>query len=150
MGHGMEVFPMLIDLAAAPVAEVFQRLSRERRSGDLQVRSRKIVKTIFFDHGRVVFAASNMKKDRLGEGAGGPGPHHRRRVQPRRLAFMKEGEKRRRFGEALVRAGVMDKDELGRSVARQVKRIVLSLFEFTDGAASASRSGPARSRSSTW
>ena len=77
---------MLVDLAVTPVAEVFARLSRERRSGDLQVRSRKIVKTIFFDHGRVVFAASNMKKDRLGEALIALGPHHRRRVQPRRLA----------------------------------------------------------------
>ncbi|MET0555212.1 MAG: DUF4388 domain-containing protein, partial [Vicinamibacteria bacterium] len=95
----------------------------------------KIVKTIFFDHGRVVFAASNMKKDRLGEALVALG-----RITDdefsRAVAFMKEGEKRRRFGEALVRAGVMDKDELGRSVARQVKRIVLSLFEFTDGATS--------------
>lgn len=135
MGHGMETFPMLVDLAVTPVAEVFARLSRERRSGDLQVRSRKIVKTIFFDHGRVVFAASNMKKDRLGEALVALG-----RITDdefsRAVSFMKEGEKRRRFGEALVRAGVMDKDELGRSVARQVKRIVLSLFEFTDGAAS--------------
>jgi tetratricopeptide (TPR) repeat protein len=131
----MESFPMLVDLAVTPVAEVFTRLSRERRSGDLQVRSRKIVKTIFFDHGRVVFAASNMKKDRLGEALVALG-----RITDdefsRAVSFMKEGEKRRRFGEALVRAGVMDKDELGRSVARQVKRIVLSLFEFTDGAAS--------------
>jgi tetratricopeptide (TPR) repeat protein len=131
----MESFPMLVDLAVTPVAEVFTRLSRERKSGDLQVRSRKIVKTIFFDHGRVVFAASNMKKDRLGEALVALG-----RITDdefsRAVSFMKEGEKRRRFGEALVRAGVMDKDELGRSVARQVKRIVLSLFEFTDGAAS--------------
>jgi tetratricopeptide (TPR) repeat protein len=131
----MEFLPMLVDLAVTPVSEVFARLSRERRSGDLQIRSRKIVKTIFFDHGRVVFAASNMKKDRLGEALVALG-----RITDdefsRAVSFMKEGEKRRRFGEALVRAGVMDKDELGRSVARQVKRIVLSLFEFTDGAAS--------------
>jgi tetratricopeptide (TPR) repeat protein len=126
---------MLVDLAVTPVSEVFARLSRERRSGDLQIRSRKIVKTIFFDHGRVVFAASNMKKDRLGEALVALG-----RITDdefsRAVSFMKEGEKRRRFGEALVRAGVMDKDELGRSVARQVKRIVLSLFEFADGATS--------------
>jgi tetratricopeptide (TPR) repeat protein len=131
----MEFLPMLVDLAVTPVSEVFARLSRERRSGDLQIRSRKIVKTIFFDHGRVVFAASNMKKDRLGEALVALG-----RITDdefsRAVSFMKEGEKRRRFGEALVRAGVMDKDELGRSVARQVKRIVLSLFEFTDGATS--------------
>src|SRR6266487_2794940 len=59
--------PMLTDLSLTPFAETIRRLSAERKSGDLQVRSLKLVKTIFFDHGRIVFAASNLKKDRLGE-----------------------------------------------------------------------------------
>ena len=58
---------MLTDLSVTPIAETLRRLSEERKSGDLQVRSGKTVKTIFFDHGRIVFAASNLKKDRLGE-----------------------------------------------------------------------------------
>jgi tetratricopeptide (TPR) repeat protein len=41
----------------------------------------------------------------------------------------------RRFGEALVQAGVMDHYEVGTAVARQVRRVALSLFELTDGAA---------------
>jgi tetratricopeptide (TPR) repeat protein len=53
----------------------------------------------------------------------------------RATALMK-GERRRRFGEALVHAGVLDRKEVGRSVARQVKRIVVSFFEFAEGAAS--------------
>jgi tetratricopeptide (TPR) repeat protein len=126
---------MLVDLSSTPISEVMLRLSRERRSGDLQVRSGKIVKTVFLDHGRVVFAASNMKKDRLGEALVALGRITADEYN-RATALMREGERRRRFGDALVRSGVMDKNELGRSVARQVKRIVLSLFEFDDGAAS--------------
>src|SRR6185295_15660920 len=47
-----------------------------------------------------------------------------------------QGARRRRIGEALVQAGVLEKSEVGRAVARQVKRIVLSTFLFTEGVAS--------------
>ena len=58
---------MLTDIANSPIAETVRRLSAERRSGDLQVRSGRLVKITFFDHGRLVFAASNLRRDRLGE-----------------------------------------------------------------------------------
>jgi tetratricopeptide (TPR) repeat protein len=125
---------MLTDLAATPIADTLRRLSEERRSGDLQVRSGKIVKTVFFDHGRIVFAASNLKKDRLGEALVSLGRITDEEFT-RASALMDAGKHRRRFGEALVKAGVMDKNELGTSVARQVKIIVLSLFGLTEGAA---------------
>ncbi len=47
-----------------------------------------------------------------------------------------QGDRKRRFGEALVASGVMDKSEMGTAVARQVRRIVVSLFELQEGAAS--------------
>src|SRR5579862_4191232 len=125
---------MLTDLSATPTAELIRRLSAERRSGDLQVRSVKTVKTVFFDHGRVVFAASNLKKDRLGEALLALG-----RITDdefKRASDLMRNDKRRRLGEALVQAGVLERNELGRSVARQVKRIVISLFNFKDGVAS--------------
>jgi tetratricopeptide (TPR) repeat protein len=125
---------MLNDISRVPVSETLRRLSAERRSGDLEVRSGKIVKTIFFDHGRIVFAASNMKKDRLGEALVALG-----RITDdeyaRASALMKQ-DRKKRFGEALVGAGVMDRKEVGRSVSRQVKQIVVSLFELREGAAS--------------
>src|SRR6266704_4611120 len=46
---------MLTDLSVTPFAETIRRLSADRKSGDLQVRSVKLVKTVFFDHGRSVF-----------------------------------------------------------------------------------------------
>jgi hypothetical protein len=125
---------MLTDLAVSPISETLRKLSVDRRSGDLQVQSGRTVKTVFFDHGRIVFAASNLKKDRLGEALVALG-----RITDEEFtrvsALVKEEGRKRRFGDALVQSGVLDKNEVGRSVARQVDRIVLSLFEFTEGVA---------------
>jgi tetratricopeptide (TPR) repeat protein len=124
---------MLTDITTSPIAETIRRVSAERRSGDLQVRSGRMVKTAFFDHGRLIFAASNLKRDRLGEALVADG-----RITEedfRRVSSLMRGEKSRRFGEALVQAGVMDRYEVGSAVARQVRRIALSLFELGDGAA---------------
>src|SRR5687768_7294329 len=125
---------MLTDLAVTPISETIRRLSAERLSGDLQVRSGKIAKMVFFDHGRVVFAASNLKSDRLGEALVSLG-HITNQQFDRASGLMKE-DRTLRFGDALVRAGVMDKKQLGTSVARFVAKIVLSLFELDTGAAS--------------
>ncbi len=124
---------MLVDLSKVPIAEVLRRQSAERRSGDLEVRSGKVVKTVYFDHGRIVFAASNMRKDRLGEALLGLG-----RITDEeytRASALMSTDRRRRFGEALVQSGVMDKMEVGSAVSRQVKQIVISLFGL-EGAAS--------------
>ena len=125
---------MLTDLAVTPISETLRKLSVDRRSGDLQVQSGRIVKTVFFDHGRIVFAASNLKKDRLGEALVALG-----RITDEEFtrvsALLKEEGRKRRFGDALVQSGVLDKNEVGRSVSRQVDRIVLSLFEFGEGVA---------------
>ncbi len=125
---------MLTDLSVTALAETIRRISAELKSGDLQVRSGKVAKTLFFDRGRLVFAASNLKKDRLGEALVALG-----RItdeQFREVSALMKADRKRRFGEALVQSGLMDKKELGGSVARQVRRIALSLFEFTEGAAS--------------
>jgi len=125
---------MLVDLSRTPIAEVLRKLSAERRSGDLEVRSGKVVKTVYFDHGRIVFAASNMRKDRLGEALLALG-----RITDEeftRATALMSKDRRRRFGEALVQSGVMDKKEVGSAVSRQVKQIVISLFGLAEGAAS--------------
>lgn len=124
---------MLTDLSHTPIATTLWRLASDRKSGDLQVRAGKVVKTVFFDHGRVVFAASNVKKDRLGEALVAIG----RITQDdfNRATSLFKDKKKPRIGEALIAAGILEKQELGRSVARQVERIVLSLFTIEDGVA---------------
>ena len=59
--------PWFGSLSNVPLAEVFRRIAAEELSGDLQVHAGAAIKTVYFDHGFVVFAASNLKKDRLGE-----------------------------------------------------------------------------------
>jgi tetratricopeptide (TPR) repeat protein len=123
---------MLTDIAQSPISETIRKLSAERRSGDLQVRAGRMVKIAFFDHGRLVFAASNLRRDRLGEALVADGRISEADFD--RVSAMMRSD-RRRFGEALVQAGVMDRYEVGTAVARQVRRVALSLFELTDGAA---------------
>jgi tetratricopeptide (TPR) repeat protein len=125
---------MLTDLSSTPIAETLRRLSAERLSGDLHIRSAKLIKILFFDHGRIVFAASNLKKDRLGEALVALGRITGEDFE--RVSALMRGERKKRFGDALVQAGLMDKNELGTSVARQVRRIALSIFELPEGAAS--------------
>jgi tetratricopeptide (TPR) repeat protein len=123
---------MLTDIAQSPISETIRRISSERRSGDLQVRSGRMVKIAFFDHGRLVFAASNLRRDRLGEALVADGRITQEDFD-RVSALMRTD--RRKFGEALVQAGVMDRYEVGTAVSRQVRRVALSLFELADGAA---------------
>jgi tetratricopeptide (TPR) repeat protein len=125
---------MLTDLSVTPIAEPLRQLAVERRSGDLQVQSGRAVKTIFFDNGRAIFAASNMKKDRLGESLVAQGRITAEEYRQAE-AYLK-GDRKLRIGDALVGAGLLQKGEIGRMVARQVNRILLSTFAFTDGVAS--------------
>src|SRR5262245_5772386 len=123
---------MLTDIAQSPISETIRRLSSERRSGDLQVRAGRMVKIAFFDHGRLVFAASNLRRDRLGEAMVADGRITEEDFN--RVSALMRTDKRK-FGEALVHAGVMDRYDVGSAVARQVRRVALSLFELVDGAA---------------
>jgi len=124
---------MLTDIARSPISDTIRRLSAERRSGDLQVRSGRMVKIAFFDHGRLVFAASNLRRDRLGEALVADGRITQQEFD--RVSALMRAARGRRFGEALVQAGVMDRYDVGTAVARQVRRLVLSFFELNDGVA---------------
>jgi tetratricopeptide (TPR) repeat protein len=122
---------VLSDLALTPIAETLRKLSAQRASGDLQIRSAKTIKTVFFDHGRIVFAASNLKKDRLGEALVSLGRITDEQFEA--ASALVRADRKKRFGDALVHTGVLDKQELGRSVARQVNHIVVSLFSLAEG-----------------
>src|SRR5512136_2152641 len=124
---------MLTDVAKTPIAETVRKLSAERKSGDLQVRSGRMVKIAFFDHGRLVFAASNLRRDRLGEALVADGRITQQDFDG--VSALMRTDRSRRFGEALVQAGVMDRYEVGTAVSRQVRRVAPSFFELADGAA---------------
>jgi hypothetical protein len=122
------------NLAKRPISEAIRRLAADRKSGDLQVRSSELNKMVFFDNGQIVFAGSNVKKDRLGEALVSLG--HITDQQFDRVSELMKDDRKLRFGDALVKAGVMDKKQVGTAVASYVAKIVLSLFKLDTGLAS--------------
>jgi hypothetical protein len=112
------------------LTRILKRTADEGRSGALQVVSGPSLKSIHFDRGSVRFAASNIRKDRLGESMLA---HEFISRQDYERAVAKMRNDRCRFGEALVSLGRLTEEEVHRELAIQVQRIVLSLFRISAG-----------------
>jgi DNA-binding response OmpR family regulator len=121
------------DLAVTPLSETIGRLQEARATGDLVVRSRKATKMLFFAEGRIVFAASNVMKERLGEALLSRGAISGRDFD---RASRLMAQSRDRFGDALVAADVMKPEDLRAAVAEWVETIVGSLLCLETGSAS--------------
>ena len=117
-------------LSSVPLAEVIKRIALEEQTGDLQVIFGQTAKTIYFDRGFVVFAASSLEVDRLGYRLIHSG--HISRDDFTHAAEMARRDQQR-LGQALVQAGVMSEEDIGHQVAMQVDGIVVSLFEVEQG-----------------
>lgn len=112
------------------LTKILKRTADEARSGALHVVSGPSLKTVHFDQGAVRFAASNIRKDRLGESMLA---HEFISRQDYARAVEKMKNDRCRFGEALVSLGRLTEEEVHRELAIQVQRIVLSLFRVPEG-----------------
>lgn len=115
-------------LVHVPLPEVLQEISDRELSGDLQFIAKNAVRTLYFDHGFVVFAGSSRQKDRLGPRLIQAGKVSKREIKlaARLLKY------KRRIGEAMVEIGILTEEDLGQEVARQVRQIILSLFSSKD------------------
>src|SRR5262245_56743497 len=116
------------DLARTLLTDEIQTLHAARKSGVLAIIVPEFSKALFFRHGRIVFASSTLDKDKLGESLIRLGRISRADFA---AAYQASQEGRERFGRALVGAGLLSVEDLGRAVAQQVQRIVLSLFPLT-------------------
>jgi hypothetical protein len=116
-------------LAQVPLPEVLRGIASRELSGSLEVTSGSSVRTVYFDRGFIVFTASNSESDRLGQCLLDAG-----KLTEKELALAANLMKgKRRIGEAIVAAGFLTQDELGRELANQARRIATSLFEAEEG-----------------
>ena len=116
-------------LARIALPEVLKRIALNELSGCIEVTSARIVRTIYLDRGFVVFAASSSEADRLGQLLLESG-----RIDERELELacsLMQGK--RRIGAAIVEAGLLTEEELGRELARQVRRIATAVFGLEEG-----------------
>ena len=116
-------------LARIALPEVLKTIALHELSGCLEVTSGRNVRTIYFDRGFIVFAASNSKSDRLGQCLLDAGKITEHELEL--AASLMKGK--RRIGEAIVEAGYLTQDELGRELANQARKIATSLFAVEEG-----------------
>lgn len=118
------------DLAHTLLSEKIRSLVDARKSGILVVSSDEVTKGVFLRAGQIVFASSTLDGDKLGESLVRLGRISRTQFA---AAYEATQRKTRRLGQELVGAGLVTEEELGRLVAHQVQKIVLSLFTWTEG-----------------
>ena len=104
-------------------------LRETRRTGMVSLVNAGVRKSIYFLDGRLVFAASSVTQDRLGEvllRGGKISADEYLRLSQR----IRGGQ---RLGKALVESGVLSPKDLWWAIEHQIKEIVWSIFNWEDG-----------------
>lgn len=104
-------------------------LMERRETGVLHLIRHGVIKSVYLDKGRIVFASSTDRDDRLGELLLRRGLI---RVQQLENALACRSADKR-LGGVLVEMGYLDAENLIRGVSEQVREIVFGLFLWTDG-----------------
>ena len=126
----MEASPVVSgNLAERQLPEILNQLGRSLETGTLLLQQHSIEKRLFLENGRIIFAASGDPDDRLG-----PLLLKRSKVSVKQL---EEAAPKittgKRLGTILVLQGILQPNDLYHLVLEQIKEIVFSLFEWTEG-----------------
>lgn len=117
------------DLSETPLPRIFKRLSDERASGVLTLTSGVARKAVYFGVGRIVFAASNLPSDRLGEILMREGRITLEEYEASSRAITRT----KRQGRVLVEMGALKPSELWEGVELQMREILRSVFSWQAG-----------------
>jgi hypothetical protein len=114
------------------LADIFQLISLQRKTGVLSLRSSEDVVTISFLEGRVVGSDSLNKRleDRLGQVLLRT---HRVSRDDLEAALREQMETLERLGHILIRRGVLSKKELRYSLEQQILQVIFRVFRWQDG-----------------
>ncbi|OYT69759.1 MAG: hypothetical protein CFK52_13070, partial [Chloracidobacterium sp. CP2_5A] len=116
-------------LTTASVPDLLRRAYSERFTGELLLDRDEERKQIYFETGNIVFASSNQAADRIGASLLRQGLITQADFD-RVLAKAAEGK---RFGQALVEAGIMSQRDIITNITFQVLDIIYSVFNWTTG-----------------
>lgn len=118
------------DVKDMTIPWLFQSLRAEKKTGTVIFSREAAIKKVYFQNGDVIFAASNLDGDRLGDFLLRSGKLIRAQVDASTELIEKTGKK---FGAILVELGFISPQDLVAGVKEQVKEIILSLFAWRDG-----------------
>ncbi len=117
-------------LEAAALPRVVRDLSRAQATGILHLWNQNETKRIAFNNGDIVFAATNLENERLGERLVRSGKIKRSVLD---LSFRVMERSNERFGKTVVDLGWVSPMEMQRAVATQIKDIIYSVFAWHEG-----------------
>ncbi len=121
--------PTTGQLTAVGVPDLIRRAYGERFTGELLLKRGDEQKQIYFETGNIVFASSNQPADRIGAALLRQGLI----TQADFDQVLAQTATGKRFGQALVEAGLMSQRDLLTNITFQILDIIYSVFNWTTG-----------------
>lgn len=117
-------------LETASLPRIVRDLWRAKATGNLHLWNRDATKRLVFKDGHIVFAGTNVEKEKLGERLVQAGKIDRSVLD---LSFRVMERSDERFGKTIVEMGWVSPMEMQRYVATQIKDIICSVFTWDEG-----------------
>ena len=117
-------------LETASLPCIVRDLWRAKATGNLHLWNRDATKRLVFKDGHIVFAGTNVEKEKLGERLVQAGKIDRSVLD---LSFRVMERSDERFGKTIVEMGWVSPMEMQRYVATQIKDIIYSVFTWYEG-----------------
>jgi hypothetical protein len=117
------------NLSEISAPQTFHALSVSKATGIFEWNHESREKKIYIHKGRIVFALSNQKDERLGEVLLRSGKIHVKDY----IEGSKKINKKDRLGQILIDMGALNKEEIKDGVKEQVREIIYGLFGETEG-----------------
>ena len=118
-------------LKEASLPDVLQLLSMGKKTGCLSVTHRNNFGSIYFDKGKICYAAIVNRRDRLGDILLKGGAITPAQLDQAIAAQSKERDKR--LGDVLVGLGIISREDLHKQIRVQIEEAVYFLFTWTQG-----------------
>jgi hypothetical protein len=128
MNQKLKKFKGKLSILSLP--DILEFLNANKKTGLLILKNNNQKKEIFLRDGNVIFAASNLAEDRLGDLMLKEGKitkeHYDKSVE------LMAGKSKRQ-GKILIEIGAIEPKDLWFWINKQIKKIVFSIFEWTEG-----------------
>ena len=118
-------------LSEASLPDVLQLLAMGKKTGSLSVTHKNNFGSIFFDKGKICYAAIVNRRDRLGDILVKSGTITSAHLDQAIAAQSKNRDKR--LGEIMVELGILSRDQLNQQIRIQIEEAVYFLFTWAEG-----------------
>ena len=118
------------DLKNTSIPRLLNAYYEARHSGELKLKQGSVLKVVYFEAGRPVYAASNLAQERFARFCVRRGVLPEAKLQE---VLTLAREQNLRSAEAMIRLGVLDAKQRQQLVEEQVKEILWSTFSWTEG-----------------